>query len=83
MKIPRQYEPDKEEAFGNESWAKKFIYPNGWTMDSYKKVVLKDGEEDWYLTRPTHSKSPVFWVSAFLLLLFVLRLLWTSSFVIS
>jgi hypothetical protein len=41
MKIPRQYEPDKEEAFGNESWAKKFIYPNGWTMDSYKKVVLK------------------------------------------
>lgn len=31
----------KEQASGNEWWTKKFVYPNGWSITSFKKVVIQ------------------------------------------
>jgi hypothetical protein len=31
----------QEQAIGNEWWAKKFVYPNGWSITSLKKVVIQ------------------------------------------
>jgi len=54
--VPRDYEPDSDVSTGAEEWASKFIYPNGWSLSSFKKVAIKEPVR-WHITNSVESST--------------------------
>ncbi|KAL6070214.1 hypothetical protein QOT17_007001 [Balamuthia mandrillaris] len=46
MKLPRELDAGKDYGEGNEWWADKFLYPNGWEKMYFRKVALLEESED-------------------------------------
>jgi len=42
VKIPRQYDANKAFSLGDEGWSGNFIYPNGWSLSSFRKPSIKE-----------------------------------------
>jgi hypothetical protein len=42
---PSDLDKHKTSATGEEWWATEFVYPNGWSMDSFRKAYLIKGYE--------------------------------------
>jgi hypothetical protein len=70
LKVPREYEPDRDYGRGNEGWADKFVYPNAWSLSSFKKVAIKDPHQ-YPITKPTQTPNGLFYIVLFIFILFV------------
>eukprot|EP01027_Heterolobosea_sp_BB2_P002751 GEZU01004138.1.p1 GENE.GEZU01004138.1~~GEZU01004138.1.p1 ORF type:complete len:106 (-),score=18.86 GEZU01004138.1:133-450(-) len=84
---PQYLETSKNEAFGNEWWADKFVYPNNWNL-ALKRAVMKNPQDRyWVLLSPynlwTHKQLPAAVLSALCLLILFVWLLYKFAFTTS
>ena len=44
VRLPQDYAKSTRDlkCSGNESWASNYLYPNGWTMATFKTIVMRE-----------------------------------------
>ena len=65
---------------GTESWASRFVFPNNWAANQYRKVAIVDPDGAWSLARDKAESNPILALGSLLFFLFLVNAILSKNY---